>query len=81
MSSGLHRTPSLLLRAGCNRWGQEGGDYFGKQGKNFSEENATWYYKAGKNVVVRGDVDGDGKFDFEIQVNRMKVLVEDDFLL
>ena len=23
--SGLHRTPPLLLRAGCNRWGREGG--------------------------------------------------------
>jgi hypothetical protein len=28
MSSGLHRTPPLLLRAGCIRWGQEvGGCY------------------------------------------------------
>jgi hypothetical protein len=64
-----------------NQSGDHAFDYFGKQGKNFSEANATWYYQAGKNVVVRGDVDGDGKFDFEIQVNRMKVLVEDDFVL
>ena len=28
VSSGLHRTPPLLLRAGCNRWGQEGGDCY-----------------------------------------------------
>jgi hypothetical protein len=25
VSSGLHRTPPLLLRAGCSRWGREGG--------------------------------------------------------
>ncbi len=28
VSSGLHRTPPLLLRAGYNRWGQEGGDCY-----------------------------------------------------
>ena len=25
VSSGLHRTPPLLLRVGCIRWGREGG--------------------------------------------------------
>jgi hypothetical protein len=28
VSSGLHRTPPLLLRAGCIRWGREGGDCY-----------------------------------------------------
>lgn len=28
VSSGFHRTPPLLLRAGCNRWGREGGDCY-----------------------------------------------------
>lgn len=61
--------------------GDQSFDFFGQRSRSFTEENAIWYYKAGKNIVVRGDVDGDGSFDFEIQINGLKAIGVNDFIL
>ena len=53
----------------------------GKKGGKFGAENSLWYVDTGKHLVVRGDVTGDGQFDFEIQVNNLNSLVENDFML
>ena len=61
--------------------GDQSFDYYGKKARSFTEENSIWYYKAGANIVVRGDVDGDGSFDFEIQINGLKAIGVNDFIL
>lgn len=59
----------------------------GNQSLGFSNapnaNNAIWLVDAGKNVLVRADVNGDGNADFEIQVNNVSGtgLAEADFLL
>ncbi|WP_323010814.1 calcium-binding protein [Paracoccus sp. (in: a-proteobacteria)] len=41
----------------------------------------VWSVQSGGNRVVRGDVNGDGVFDFEIQLNGVSHLTADDFIL
>jgi Ca2+-binding RTX toxin-like protein len=56
-------------------------EFLGEQDRAFGAENSLWYVDTGKHLVVRGDVTGDGQFDFEIQVNNLNSLVENDFIL
>ena len=56
-------------------------EFLGEQDRAFGAENSLWYVDTGKHLVVRGDVTGDGQFDFEIQVNNLNSLVENDFML
>ena len=56
-------------------------EFLGEQDRAFCAENSLWYVDTGKHLVVRGDVTGDGQFDFEIQVNNLNSLVENDFML
>lgn len=46
-----------------------------------SGDNAVWFTRQGANVIVSGDVDGDGRADFEILVSGIARLTEGDFLL
>lgn len=43
--------------------------------------NAVWYSREGGSVFVRGDVDGDTRPDFAIQLIGISALTADDFLL
>lgn len=44
-------------------------------------ENSIWYRSYGSYVLVRGDNNGDGQADFEIQVNDTSSLTANDFWL
>ncbi|WP_322321214.1 calcium-binding protein [Cypionkella sp.] len=46
-----------------------------------SAANALWYTVNGANVLLRGDVNGDGVFDFEIQVAGITTLASTDVIL
>ena len=43
--------------------------------------NAVWYTVSGTSILLRGDVNGDGVFDFEIQVAGMNALASTDVIL
>ena len=43
--------------------------------------NSVWYQNSGANILVRGDNNGDGQADFEIQVNDTSSLTANDFWL
>lgn len=43
--------------------------------------NALWFAQEGQNVVVRGDVNGDGQADFAILVRNIGQLSDSDFIL
>jgi Ca2+-binding RTX toxin-like protein len=54
--------------------------FIGKQ--EFHEKKGELhYFKQGQNLIVEGDVNGDGKADFQIQVNGVGKLVASDFVL
>ncbi|RJL19538.1 hypothetical protein C9E82_15080 [Paracoccus siganidrum] len=57
----------------------------GDQAFSWSGQQASahglWTVQSGANRLVRGDVDGDGIHDFEIQVNGVTSLTADDFIL
>ena len=57
----------------------------GNQSFSFSGTSAAahsvWYAQTGDGVTVRGDVDGDGRADFAIELRGIGVISEDDFLL
>lgn len=54
--------------------------WIGKQGFHHQKGELHYIKKAGF-VLVEGDVNGDGKADFQIQVNGLAKLVQDDFTL
>ncbi|RJL07998.1 calcium-binding protein [Paracoccus siganidrum] len=43
--------------------------------------HSVWYARAGENLILRGDVDGDGRADFAIELAGLSQLAETDFLL
>lgn len=43
--------------------------------------NGLWTVQVGDNRLVRGDVDGDGNFDFEIEIRNVNNLSVNDFIL
>lgn len=43
--------------------------------------HAVWYAQDGRNLVVRGDVDGDGRADFALLLRNLDQLSEGDFIL
>ncbi|EYD78182.1 putative protease [Rubellimicrobium mesophilum DSM 19309] len=46
-----------------------------------AEAHGLWTVDSGADVLLRGDVDGDGQADFEIQVNDLAALGANDLLL
>ena len=46
-----------------------------------ADANSLWWLDSGSDILVRGDVTGDGVYDFEVQVMGINALVEDDFIL
>jgi hypothetical protein len=40
-----------------------------------------WWLNSGSDILVRGDVTGDGVYDFEVQVMGINAVVKDDFIL
>ncbi|MDP5308681.1 VCBS domain-containing protein [Paracoccus spongiarum] len=45
------------------------------------DDHSVWVAKQGSNMIVRGDIDNDGRADFEILVVGVSQLTENDFLL
>ena len=43
--------------------------------------NAVWLHDIGRNLLVRGDVNGDARHDFEIEVANVATLLSKDFIL
>ncbi len=50
-------------------------------GATTAAANAVWYTVSGSSVLLRGDVNGDGVFDFEIQIAGVNTLTVTDLLL
>ncbi|EYD76047.1 hypothetical protein Rumeso_02476 [Rubellimicrobium mesophilum DSM 19309] len=46
-----------------------------------AEAHGVWVVESGADLLLRGDVDGDGRADFEIQVNDIQSLGANDLLL
>lgn len=56
---------------------------YGNQNFSFSKSAAAhtiWYVDTGKDILVRGDVSGDGKADFEIQLAGVNSVSASDFI-
>ena len=45
-----------------------------------SGDNAIWYYHEGKSLVVAGDINGDGRADFEVELRHTHSISADDFI-
>ena len=48
---------------------------------DYAAANSVWVVDIGRHLLVRGDVNGDGRADFEIQVMSTNSLTQDDFIL
>ena len=60
--------------------GLDGNQAFAWSGAG-AEAHGLWTVESGPDVLLRGDVDGDGQADFEIQVNDVAALGANDLLL
>ena len=56
--------------------GQQDLDFTGRT----ASANSVWYAQEGANLIVRGDVNGDGRPDFAILVRNLGQLSENDFI-
>lgn len=50
-------------------------------GATTAAANAVWYTVSGTSLLLRGDVTGDGVYDFEIQLNQTTTLAATDVIL
>lgn len=46
-----------------------------------AKANAVWYVDIGSDLVLRGDINGDGRADFEVQLANLNQIRAGDFLL
>ena len=46
-----------------------------------AKANAVWFADIGSDLVLRGDINGDGRADFEIQLTGINQIRAGDFLL
>lgn len=46
-----------------------------------AKANAVWFVDIGSDLVLRGDITGDGRADFEIQIANLNLIRAGDFLL
>ena len=58
-----------------------GGDQAFAFGGREADAHAVWFAQSGRDLIVRADVNGDARADFEILVNGTAALSADDFLL
>ncbi len=58
-----------------------GGNQAFTWGGTTAAANAVWYTVSGASVLLRGDVNGDGIFDFEIQIAGVNTLAATDVIL
>ena len=56
--------------------GQQDLDFSGRT----ASANSVWYAQEGQNLIVRGDVNGDGRPDFAILMRNLDQLSESDFI-
>jgi Ca2+-binding RTX toxin-like protein len=54
-------------------------DLFGFSGYS-AAANSVWLRDTGNHILVRADVDGDRRYDFEVQLVRLSSMSEDDFI-
>lgn len=75
-----HRIDDIDL-AGIDANTRRAGDQVFVYGGAHAVKNGVWVVDAGRDLVVRGDVNGDARADFEIVVTRVDHLDKWDFLL
>ncbi|RMC29671.1 hypothetical protein [Paracoccus alkanivorans] len=59
----------------------DGDQSFKYSGTNGNQANSVWYVRMGEDVFVRGDNNGDGDFDFVIELRDLAGLTAGDFIL
>ena len=69
------------IDADSARIGDQSFIYAGEQGSGFGRSHSIWFVDTGANRVVRGDVNGNGAYDFEIELQSVGQLSKFDFIL
>lgn len=60
---------------------QDFGTFLGRKGDSFGQAHAVWVIDAGDDLILRGDVNGDRRADFEIRLTDLEALRGGDLLL
>ena len=68
------------LDASTKKAGNQAFAFIGTQGFHH-QAGELHYLKSGANTIIEGDVNGDGKADFQIGLTGLKTLTSTDFLL
>ncbi len=79
--SGEDKLVLSAIDANSSRGGDQSFIYAGEQGSGFGRSHAIWFVDTGANLVVRGDVNGNGAYDFEIELQSVGQLSKFDFIL
>lgn len=80
--SGVDDIDLRLVDANLNVVGdQTFASFRGLRSISFGTANSIWYVDIGADLLVRGDVNGDGAYDFELQVASILGLASGDFLM
>lgn len=75
--SGWDRLDLSAIDADRSRAGDQDFD----NGGNRSQAHAVWWVRSGDDVILRGDVNGDGRADFAIILSHLSSLAESDITL
>lgn len=76
-TSGMDDLDLSAIDANSNRAGNQAFTFGGSTPGNFK----VWQVDAGRDLLVQGDVNGDGRADFEILLRNTASVVADDFIL